>query len=126
MSVTQFARRLTQCGLRQVDFALLCGLTQRHVSRLATGERPTPDWAWAYLDAWDRLLPSDRSELLRKAWHRPWWCNVLNVGKSASADEIRSAFRRAAKATHPDHGGSAAAFRNVREAYEAAMAGKAA
>jgi curved DNA-binding protein CbpA len=32
---------------------------------------------------------------------------------------VRSAWRRAASATHPDHNGSAAAFRRAREAHKA-------
>jgi curved DNA-binding protein CbpA len=33
-------------------------------------------------------------------------------------DEVKAAFRARAKQTHPDRGGTAAAFRTVREAYE--------
>ena len=43
----------------------------------------------------------------------------LGVRRSATAAEVRAAWRRAAAATHPDAaGGSAAAFRRAREAYE--------
>ncbi len=121
-NTTLFVKRLHDSQLRQVDFALLCGLTQRHVSRLATGSRPAPQWAWAYLDAWDRLANSDQAALLKAARETPWWCQILGVPKRAGVEEIKSAFRRAAKATHPDHGGDTAAFRRVREAYEEAMA----
>src|SRR5690349_16830562 len=41
----------------------------------------------------------------------------------SSRDELRRAYRRAAKATHPDAGGSATAFRAVTEAFER-LAGK--
>ncbi len=44
---------------------------------------------------------------------------VLGVGKSASADEIKKAFRRAAVEHHPDkEGGSEDKFKEVNEAYE--------
>jgi molecular chaperone DnaJ len=43
---------------------------------------------------------------------------VLGVGKSASADEIKKAFRRAAVEHHPDRGGDEAKFKEVNEAYE--------
>lgn len=43
---------------------------------------------------------------------------VLGVGKNASADEIKKAFRRAAVQHHPDRGGNEADFKEVNEAYE--------
>lgn len=43
---------------------------------------------------------------------------VLGVGKSASADEIKKAFRRAAVEHHPDRGGDEAKFKEINEAYE--------
>lgn len=44
---------------------------------------------------------------------------VLGVGKSASADEIKKAFRRLAVKYHPDkEGGDEAKFKEINEAYE--------
>ena len=44
---------------------------------------------------------------------------VLGVGKSASADEIKKAFRRAAVKHHPDkEGGDESKFKEINEAYE--------
>lgn len=43
---------------------------------------------------------------------------VLGVGKSASPDEIKKAFRQAAVKHHPDRGGDEAKFKEVNEAYE--------
>lgn len=43
---------------------------------------------------------------------------VLGVSKSASADEIKKAFRRAAVEHHPDKGGDEAKFKEINEAYE--------
>lgn len=44
---------------------------------------------------------------------------VLGVGKDASADEIKKAFRRAAVKHHPDkEGGDEAKFKEVNEAYD--------
>jgi len=44
---------------------------------------------------------------------------VLGVGKDASADEIKKAFRRAAIQHHPDkEGGDEAKFKEINEAYE--------
>jgi molecular chaperone DnaJ len=43
---------------------------------------------------------------------------VLGVGKDASADEIKKAFRKAAVEYHPDRGGDEVKFKEVNEAYE--------
>src|SRR5665213_1329563 len=43
---------------------------------------------------------------------------ILGVGKDASADEIKTAFRRAAIEHHPDRGGDEAKFKEINEAYE--------
>ena len=43
---------------------------------------------------------------------------VLGVSATATEREIKTAYRRAARHAHPDHGGDAAAFRLVTLAYE--------
>lgn len=43
---------------------------------------------------------------------------VLGVDKTASADELKKAFRRAAIEHHPDKGGDETKFKEVNEAYE--------
>ncbi|MBO0823125.1 MAG: restriction endonuclease [Actinobacteria bacterium] len=43
---------------------------------------------------------------------------VLGVPKTATAAEIESAYRRLARKTHPDVGGTSPLFRSVQEAYE--------
>jgi molecular chaperone DnaJ len=43
---------------------------------------------------------------------------LLGVGKNASADEIKKAFRKAAVEHHPDKGGDEAKFKEINEAYE--------
>lgn len=43
---------------------------------------------------------------------------VLGVGKNASPDEIKKAFRRSAVEHHPDRGGDEAKFKELNEAYE--------
>ena len=47
----------------------------------------------------------------------PW--ATLGVSRGATNEEIRAAYRRRARATHPDHGGSDEAFRAVCAAYAA-------
>jgi len=44
--------------------------------------------------------------------------NILGVNKNASADEIKTAFRKKAHEHHPDKGGSAEKFKEYNEAYQ--------
>ena len=44
--------------------------------------------------------------------------DILGVPKTASADEIKKAFRKQARKHHPDAGGSEAKFKELNEAYE--------
>ena len=44
--------------------------------------------------------------------------DILGVGKSASADEIKNAFRKKAHEHHPDKGGNPEKFKELNEAYQ--------
>lgn len=44
--------------------------------------------------------------------------DILGVKKSASADEIKKAFRKLARKYHPDAGGDEETFKEINEAYE--------
>jgi len=44
--------------------------------------------------------------------------DILGVSKSASADEIKTAFRKEAHKHHPDKGGDEAKFKELNEAYQ--------
>lgn len=49
--------------------------------------------------------------------HRPWWV-VLGVDRTASAPDVKQAYRRAQSTAHPDAGGSSHDFQEVQAAYE--------
>ncbi|MFC7132522.1 MULTISPECIES: ferredoxin Fer [Salinibaculum] len=50
--------------------------------------------------------------------------DVLGVAEDADDDVVKRAYRERVKETHPDQGGSTAAFQRVRTAYEAIQAGE--
>lgn len=47
-------------------------------------------------------------------------CEVLGVDKTASTEELRSRWRALASEHHPDRGGDAGKFAEMRRAYDAA------
>ena len=49
---------------------------------------------------------------------------VLGVKSTSTWAEIKSAYRKKARLTHPDHGGTKEAFCRVREAFEILSARK--
>jgi len=44
--------------------------------------------------------------------------NKLNITETATEEEIKSAYRKMAKANHPDNGGDTNEFHDINEAYE--------
>ncbi len=48
----------------------------------------------------------------------PDYYKILGVSRTASADEIKKAFRKLARTHHPDAGGDEAKFKEINEAYE--------
>jgi len=51
----------------------------------------------------------------------PECLDALGLDRSATEADVRNAFRAQSKELHPDHGGDAAAFRRLRDAYEDAL-----
>ena len=48
----------------------------------------------------------------------PNYYTILRIRSDAAPEEVRTAYRRLAKQSHPDAGGSSEAFQTVQEAYE--------
>lgn len=49
-----------------------------------------------------------------------WW-DILGVDRSATADDIKTAWRAMARRLHPDVGGDAEQFKRLNDAYQKAM-----
>lgn len=89
-----------------------------------------PGWAHAFLrtlrgqpalnEVQRRRLAGERPPPSARDKPRSIW-ETLGVGARATEIEIRRAYRLRALETHPDRGGSDAAFREVRAAYEEAL-----
>src|SRR5690606_11824294 len=54
--------------------------------------------------------------------HRPDFMVPLGLAPPYAIEDVKQAYREKARATHPDRGGSAAAFAAVHEAFERAQA----
>ena len=52
----------------------------------------------------------------------PDYYKTLGVPRTATADEIKKAFRKLARKHHPDAGGDEAKFKELNEAYEVSVA----
>jgi hypothetical protein len=82
-------------------------------------------WAGALVGLLVTMLASgagSQSETVKNAASaaKGWW-DVLGVRPDASRDEVMQAYRRKAKAAHPDAGGSAAKMAEVNAAKDAAL-----
>ncbi|MBC6906894.1 hypothetical protein DWB84_15710 [Saccharophagus sp. K07] len=73
----------------------------------------------------DQATEQSVDELLKNFWKRfsaygdcSEACKILGVDESAQWPEILLAYRRKARSTHPDMGGSAEEFRAVQDAFE--------
>ena len=69
------------------------------------------------------LLAAAAAAAAAAAWAAPARCaeslySVLGVEKTASEDEIKRAYKKAALKHHPDKGGDAEAFKRIAKAYE--------
>jgi hypothetical protein len=108
-----------------VDMALACDVYTTIEDNL---------WALARtLDALRQIERDGSPSLINRAFkgfaqlpdpdRREWW-EVLNVARTASNEEIRSAYLRLAKQYHPDAGGDAKMFDQVQKAYDLATGKK--
>lgn len=89
------------------------GSWARAWARVVRGEEPWPE---ARKDG-----AGDALRLSAGATPGPSIWALLGVPSSATAADIKRAFRRKALETHPDRGGEAKAFQAVREAYDEAL-----
>jgi len=71
-----------------------------------------------------RLPPGEESDdSMSVVATRPPAYEVLGVERDADPEEVREAFRREVQRAHPDHGGSEAEFRRVKDAKESMLDG---
>lgn len=105
---------------------------RKQMKNKADEARRATDRQRAFRDAWAEAFGVDYDDYagFRRAYGttaapkrpaKPAWCNVLGLPQNATKDQIKAQYRRLAKTTHPDAGGSATAFSRLQKAYEEAM-----
>ena len=92
------------------------GLWARAWSRVLMGQPAFPAGA----DPSPRP-PGDTARARRDPPLASIW-DILGLDPRATSEQIRAAFRQRALLTHPDHGGQPEAFRELRAAYDQALA----
>lgn len=81
--------------------------------------RGQPPWPNGPRDAEPRSAGAPPAAKDAKPDNASVWA-LLGVPPTATAEELKAAFRQKALATHPDHGGDPEAFRRVLRAYDEA------
>lgn len=79
-------------------------------NRMLRGEAPPPPPS-------KRTAPSEAQQVTSAPRPRSAW-SVLGLEPGASLLEVKRAFRKRALETHPDQGGDARAFQELKQAYE--------
>jgi hypothetical protein len=101
------AERAAGCRLSEID-----GLWARAFANLLIGQEP---WPKGTVGTDGSPRPRARAGVESSIWQ------TLGLEPSATLAEVKRAYRQRALLTHPDRGGSDAAFRAVQAAYEAAL-----
>jgi hypothetical protein len=95
----------------------------RHLDEGWDGKGPRPSEKAALFNAFRAAYADDLRQPASVADQRvsAWWV-ILGVSQSASAREVRAAYRAEAKRCHPDRANSRHRWQRLREAYELAQA----
>jgi hypothetical protein len=75
----------------------------------------------AYRAATEKAQAKPRANVEPRVTHRPPCLAAMNLPADATLDQVKAAFRRLARATHPDVGGDARDFVTLHRHYEEAV-----
>lgn len=63
---TAFSEAIRAAGLKQKHLASLLGVAENTVGRWCRGNVPTPNYAWAFVEAYTLLTDEQKSSMQRK------------------------------------------------------------
>jgi DnaJ-class molecular chaperone len=122
-----FTQTLGKTAKKIVPKCHICGLNAMPFQCQACARYACLEHAWINAkraeavcdECMGAVLDEEQEEEEEAEGYNPWV--VLGISPEATVEDVKRAFRRKALKCHPDQGGAASTFQEVKKAYDAIM-----